>query len=347
MCLSRVLTPFQYQYFRYLLSKDNFSVKKSDKRRFFILLAADYGNVGDIAITIAQKEIVENHFDYEVVLMPSTSCYDDLKSLVNNVGKNDIISFVGGGNCGDLYFPYEIYRQLTMDLLVNNIVVVFPQSVKFEKKNNLKRAQRHYKKKRDKLYFFTREIYSFDFFESNFLYNNVSCLPDVVFTMDKFAPLLDRKDVMLCLRDDKERLLTDEDKTYLINSINKLSYNWKLKDTYKNIVLSLNQIDSYLNSFIDELSLKRLLITDRLHGMILGFVTGTPTIVLPNNNQKIRGSYQFIKDCDYIHFIENLDGLEELIAKMIKVKPSYKYFSLKRDMFVKEYVEALTPILQH
>ena len=57
--------------------------------------------------------------------------------------------------------------------------------------------------------------------------------------------------------------------------------------------------------------------TDRLHGMIFAFITGTPAIVFSNNNHKIEGAYEWIKDCGYIYFIKNgeLDDVMSIISQ--------------------------------
>lgn len=52
--------------------------------------------------------------------------------------------------------------------------------------------------------------------------------------------------------------------------------------------------------------------TDRLHGMIFAFITRTPAIVIPNSNFKIRGCFQWIKDCGYILYISTLSDIETI-----------------------------------
>jgi pyruvyl transferase EpsI len=60
----------------------------------------------------------------------------------------------------------------------------------------------------------------------------------------------------------------------------------------------------------------RLVITDRLHGMIFAAITGTACIALDNRSGKVSGSYEFIKDLDYIRFLASPDGIEQLIMEM-------------------------------
>ena len=219
MKLSKILTPYCYQLLQYWKSVDNGIISREKSKRIFVLLAANYGNIGDIAITIAQKKLLTDLCkDFEIVLMPSTSSFSDLKSLVKNIGKNDILTFVGGGNCGDLYYSYEIYRQLVVELLPKNKIVVFPQSIKFTEKKNFLRAKKHYGKAKENLTFCARELDSFKLAKDLCYLNSVVLLPDVVFTMSYFHDLSNREGIMTCLRTDKERYLTDYDHSMIFSS---------------------------------------------------------------------------------------------------------------------------------
>ena len=59
----------------------------------------------------------------------------------------------------------------------------------------------------------------------------------------------------------------------------------------------------------DELKHAALVITDRLHGMILCAITGTPCIVLESKSPKVRGCYSWIKHLEYIRFANSSDDI--------------------------------------
>lgn len=61
------------------------------------------------------------------------------------------------------------------------------------------------------------------------------------------------------------------------------------------------------------------MLTDKLHGMIFLYITGTPCIVLANDNHKIEETYKhWLNNANYIRFIEKktveniLDAINEL-----------------------------------
>src|SRR5690606_10737992 len=78
------------------------------------------------------------------------------------------------------------------------------------------------------------------------------------------------------------------------------------------------ELDNILNSF----KRSRVVITDRLHGMIFCAITKTPCVVLPNSNHKISGTYyNWLSDLEYIQFIEDFEvgTVLNLISDLYKI----------------------------
>ena len=63
----------------------------------------------------------------------------------------------------------------------------------------------------------------------------------------------------------------------------------------------------------------KIVITDRLHGMIFAYLTQTPCIVFSNYNHKVIGTYEWIKDVNYIE-LANIDNMEEQIDRLMKIR---------------------------
>src|SRR5690606_38406975 len=113
-----------YQYFK------NTQLDTS-KNQAYIFLAADYGNLGDVAITYAQTKFLKEHSDYQVIEIPISESLEGLWSVKKNIKKGDIVTTVGGGNMGDLYDQIEFIRQLTFQWFPNNRIISFPQTFDF------------------------------------------------------------------------------------------------------------------------------------------------------------------------------------------------------------------------
>src|SRR5690554_7031043 len=103
------------------------------KNQAYIFLAADYGNLGDVAITYAQtkflKDILGNNF--EVIEIPISHSLEGLYFVKKNIKHGDIVTSVGGGNLGDLYDQIEFIRQLAVRSFSKNKFISFPQTFDF------------------------------------------------------------------------------------------------------------------------------------------------------------------------------------------------------------------------
>ena len=291
---------------------------KKDKK-IIIALAANYGNLGDLAITYAQKNFLEKNFnEYKILEIPIDETYSNMKSLKKIVNKQDIITIIGGGNFGNVYYDIERARQFFIKQFPNNKIVCFPQTIDF---TNDKKGKKYFKKARKiynhhkNLILFAREKKSFNIMKENFN-NKVYLVPDIVLSLNEQEPKEIREDITICFRDDKENKIDKNEKELLIN---KLSENYKEK---------INYADTHIGN-------SKLVITDRLHGMIFCAITGTPCIALPNSNGKIEATYKkWLKDVPYIKFIKDItddklyQGIDKMLNKnyKIKVKPKDKEY---------------------
>ncbi len=309
--LSKLLPPFYYQYYRYIISPNNNRIPKSKNRQIFILLAADYVNYGDIAITYAQQRFLKDFFpEYEVIMLPASSCYSDLKNLRHIISPQDIITFVGGGNVGDLYYSYEVFRELVIDIFKKNKIIIFPQSIWFKDESHLLLSQRIYNRHR-RLLLVTRERFSYDVARKYYKNIHISICPDMVLSLN-YNWNYRRKGIITCLRNDKERLINNSDRQKIIEFISNRDADINISDTLadKNPT-SMTEAFDMLHSFLCMIASHKILITDRLHGMLFGYITKTPTIVLPNNNLKIEGCYEFIKNSSNIKFVQSINLFED------------------------------------
>jgi pyruvyl transferase EpsI len=84
----------------------------------------------------------------------------------------------------------------------------------------------------------------------------------------------------------------------------------------------------------DELGHAAVVITDRLHGMILCAITGTPCIVLDSRSPKVRGCYEWVEDLDYIRFVENPSQI--ITAYQSIPKKEHIYPAAHMEMYFQE-----------
>lgn len=136
---------FNGLWMKYKISKSKYKLNgiSKDDKKIFIFLAADYRNMGDVAITYAQKKFLEDSFnDYKVIEIPANQTLDYIKSVKAIINKNDIITTIGGGNMGDIYEYYETLRRVVINNFKKNLLISFPQTIDF---SNTKKRRKIFK----------------------------------------------------------------------------------------------------------------------------------------------------------------------------------------------------------
>lgn len=318
---------------------------KKDEKKIFIALAANYGNLGDVAITYAQKKFLIRYFpEYKVIEIPIDETYKNMKALKQIVGKDDIITIIGGGNFGNIYISIERMRQYFIKKFPNNKIICFPQTIEFsqdlEGKKELKRAKNIYEKHK-KLVLLAREQKSFENMKKNFKNTEIFLIPDIVLSLNEKEPEEERKNITICFRKDKENNI-DMSIKKKINEDLERKYNDILiqADTHVgDIKISEKQRSKYLKEIWEKFKKSKLVVTDRLHGMIFCAITGTPCIALPNSNGKIESTYNtWLKNIRYIKMLNSQSTaieIESEIEKILQESGDYRDIINLEDQYKK------------
>ena len=94
----------------------------------------------------------------------------------------------------------------------------------------------------------------------------------------------------------------------------RLNYKFTISDTVVDYSPMDVTRDKELKKKFKQISRAKVVVTDRLHGMIFCAFTNTPCIVLSNYNHKIKNSYEtWLNHLDYIKFYDTID-----VDKIIK-----------------------------
>lgn len=320
----------------------------SKKKKIIVGLAADYKNLGDVAITYAQTQFLKESFpDYQVIDFPISQTFKHYKDLKAIIQPGDIITMVGGGNTGDLYDSAEHPRQFLIKKFPNNMVVSFPQTVDFSStffgKHMMKKAKRIYSSHKN-LILMAREKQSFEIYRNHFSKNKSFLFPDIVLYIDKSEPVVSRKGITLTFRNDKEKKVKAEEVNQLVNQINSEYGEVNFRDTH--VDEDFNSIEDRENSLHDiwnQFRSSSLVVTDRLHGMIFCAITHTPCIAINNSNKKVQRVYEkWLTEFPNISMFEEFNS--EIILQKIREKTAlevndtnYNYL----DKYFKELKEVI------
>lgn len=298
---------------------------KTDHKRIFLMGGPEYDNLGDHAIAFATQKYMENELNeykyYEFSENQINYSLDKIRKIITN---DDVLILQGGGNLGNVYEDQQIIRKKVIKAFPNNKIILFPQTIYFtddkKGKKELRKTIQLFSRHKN-LNLLAREKYSYEIMKDNFKENKVYLTPDIVMSY-KFKASMEecqnakRNGILLCLRNDFES-------RYDIETRNKIKYlcrkqfsNIKVTDTCTGYDVAMEDREKEVTKIWTEFMRSRLVITDRLHGIIFSAITKTPCIALGNFNYKVIGICEWLKNSGYIKFCPQMSQFEGILAEM-------------------------------
>ncbi|MBU3186343.1 glycosyltransferase [Clostridium estertheticum] len=318
---------------------------KPEQNHIFLIGTPNHGNLGDQAIVYAENKMLEDNFkDFKIIEITTVDLIKHIKNLKKNVKKDDIFMLHGGGNLGNEYFWEEEGRRKIISEFKDNKIILFPQSIYFKDTENGKLEFDKTKiiyNAHKKLTLIAREDTSYSVMKEAFPNNNVILTPDIVMYLNKTNPIQERNGALLSLRKDREGVLTQTQKDEIKNMAEKNFDNIIITDTVAEYItkehevleymINVNQREKELNKKWDQFKKVQVVITDRLHGMVFCAITSTPCIVIANYNHKVKDTYAWLKDLNYIKFVNDIEEIPGLIKELkgIEIKEYDKTFAMK------------------
>lgn len=291
--------------------------KHPGKADVFLYLSPTYKNLGDHAIAKAELGLFREWG------IPVREVTIDVVQILAKHGDYGVfgrstVMVTGGGFLGTLW-PHM--HEMTTRLIEQNPgakIVVLPNTLYFAQtpegealfedsiavfnRPNVKRV-------------YLREKTSFDMVSGK--YATARLVPDMVMGISESRPETVRKGCLICLRNDKERTLSDVQTAAVYDSAKRLfGDNVGTTDMRNETDVPLEQRQEKLEQKFDQFRRAELVITDRLHGMIFSAVTGTPCIVLNSRSHKLAGCYEWLKTLEYIRFCEKPEDICEIYGQM-------------------------------
>lgn len=313
--------------YRYRIGKRfiGFLEQYSKTLNIYYLMAPAFGNVGDEAIVEASVLFLNDMFpEFKVIVIDYLDTLQSLKEIRRILKKGDLIFLQGGGNIGTLYYDAECMREFIIRKFPDVPIVSMPQSMYFDDSTNgvkkLKKCSNIFNA-HPNLTLIARERYTHENMRRVFSKCKVLLNPDIVFYYSKIANYninYHREGVMTCLRTDSEDILGDS-RIEIIKTLASKYDGLIISDTCvaRNIPDQMRCFE--VKSLINQFSKVKVVITDRLHGMVLAALTNTPCIVMPSLDKKVIGTHEWIQDADFIRFIDKSEctTIVSIIDEMI------------------------------
>ena len=151
-------------------------------------------------------------------------------------------------------------------------------------------------------------------------FDEVAYFPDMVLYLNEKKEDIKRENkILCCFRNDKEKMGNFSKKEYfeeLLNGDILNKYIVKFTDTVVNKRININDRNEELDKKFLEFKTSKLVITDRLHGMIFAAITGTPCLAFDNSSGKVKGVFEWIKNINSIIFLDQITTKEDILAKL-------------------------------
>lgn len=141
-----------------------------------------YGNVGDLFIMKGTEAFFKEHG-----IRVRKRWNPDNFPVGRKLDPHLIIVCQGGGNFGDLYPYYQGFREKIVQTYPNHKIVILPQSIYFQNKDNLKRTEEIFSKHAN-LHIMTREKASYATAQAYFSKNHIQLLPDMAHQLFPVIP---------------------------------------------------------------------------------------------------------------------------------------------------------------
>ena len=313
------------------------------KNRFaFLMLTPIGGNLGDQALTLAEERLLKKIYLVEMPCPHFPIYFNHINSIKRLISNHTII-FNAGGNVGTLWYEStEYYFRKVIEEFPDNNIVVLPNTCFYEKsewgKEELDKSIALYNN-HNHLTIFAREETSYSLMKG--IYQNIYLMPDMVMYLKYNKPATSRSGAVICLRDDCEKTLNETFAETLIEKMQEIYGQIVITDTVIPGIVTKRKRKKYIEKKLDQFSTAKIVVTDRLHGMVFAAITATPCIVLNSMSHKLEGCYKWIKDLEYVKFIDNIPEIENFCKNIVERRYEYhnenllKYYDELRDFIYK------------
>lgn len=316
----------------WILRYHSFVIKNARKlhnksKKIFLIGSPLYKNLGDVAINLSELSLINENFgNIDVIEIPYELSYIHISKFKSKI-KDNLILIIGGGFMGTVWINSEWFIRNIIINYPNNKIIIMPQTAYFDSKKELETSKKIYSSHKN-LIICAREEQTYNLLK-NMLNLNTILVPDSVLYLDSMYNETNKSGILFCMRNDIEKIKFDIDKLekYLRNKfpnedIVYLDNSECKKVTFKN---RKKQFEERIKYF----STKKIIITDRLHGMIFGVLSGNVTIAFDNKTKKISNVYKWLKNQKNVICVKNTHEAINFIEN-ISIK-NYKFKGIKKE----------------
>lgn len=292
--IARIKLLIAYPQYLYILHR----ITEMKNNKIYLLGTPIHDNLGDHLIAIAETELLKKNFSETSVIEIPTEMYILYKEkLKQYIEKEAWIIISGGGWMGNIWETDELIVQDIIKTFPDNKKVIFPQTIYYDSlldnyEEIVENAKKVYSEKNLVLMVRDAQSYETALNELKVNKNNLFLLPDIALLYAYVNKNKDRDKIAICMRNDREINNEKMNKESIFKYVRKASEKcigvntivWGFLPVWcrkLRIRLKLKEFEKY-----------SLIITDRLHAMIMAAIVQTPCIAINNRTDKVRGVYE-------------------------------------------------------
>ena len=337
--LGLTFTPLKKK-IKYILKEKKQLRSNVEKADFLLFNTVVHGNLGDHAIVLAENAFfncVKN--DGKIFELTGKQVEDNLKYLKRIIPTEKTVFIHGGGYIGSIWQTEEERLRRFIEAFKNHRVVLLPQTVTFDMKSEegkrfFEESKKIYSSHKN-LTLFVREQTSLDFMRENMPTVDCRLVPDIVLSYKPQIEATSRSGLLLCLRSDREKVMNEEKLEKLLKYASEKFEKSEtiFTDTVLDRNISAEEREEAVLNKLSQFSEAKIIITDRLHGMVFALLSKTPCVAMGNINGKVKAVYQWIKDCPFIKYIDSVEELPQALKELETLKEEEKEYSFDMENF--------------
>lgn len=336
---------------RFVATKEQLQTKRNGMHRIYYLGIPVHANLGDLAQGMCIRKWLKKHYsDYQIIEIETNALVNThisaLKLLKSDYKTGDFIVFQSGYTTTDLGGYSDEMHRAVMNALPDAKMLMLPQTIFFKSKENEKRTSKCYNSMKHML-FLARDEVSFEMAKRMFPDILVKCYPDIVTTLigtKHFST--ERKGILLCCRDDSEKLYSESEINQLMERLKEID-TVSMTDTTKHGDCReiVKNAEKHIWNEIEEYSKYRCIITDRYHGTIFSMIASTPVIVIKSNDHKVTTGVNWFEGV-YDGHIFRADDLNHAF-ELVKQIYSSEILEISNPYFEKQYYDKLPDLFKN
>lgn len=327
---------------------------KTERQPLVFLFGAPYhANMGDQAQLISIMQWLRRHKPHHGAFISTLiDTSEDLLTIIRaGIRPGDILLCHSGYHMTDLYREQKIYLRVA-ELFPDYPLVILPQTIHYIKKAEADNTARILNNHPD-CTIFCRDRTSHAKAKKLFHQCRLILFPDLVTSMigrTSLPPIEKKSGILLCIREDREKLIPQEQIETLRHELEK-SHPTTISDTtshFSNKHLNSNR-ETALHQLLHTFSQYQIIITDRFHGTLFSLIAGTPVIVLPTRDHKITSGLQWFPAHFRKHLFQasSVNQIPDLVRHILEQgtpPPLDDYFAVNYGDRLIDHLEPATNI---